>query len=810
MKHMKIKNISIILMLWLSFLSESIGQIASDTVGCVPLLVQFTSPIDTLSNVSWDFKDGASSDRKNASHVFIQPGKFEVTLSNYGQVVAVKTITVYARPEISITADIYEGCAPLSVNFQNNTTTPSGVEVEGYLWDFGDGDGSSAISPAHQYNTVDQFNVTVNLTTNIDNCNISRTFNKYIKINSTLNTGFIIDSIAPVCSYPSFIYFRNIGEKDPSYSYKWHFGNGTTSTEIQPAPVKIFKDSVYTISLEVNNNKGCIAKVSSRADVTFFPRLSFIYQDTTCASKQTEIITQSNAAEFKWNFGPKAQPETSNARHPVVTFKENGRYDVDVYYESKEGCKHDTTITIRVLKKDADFTISPEVICSLPAQITCKAKAENYGSYEWNKTQGGPTYTFTIPNIKRDRFYQHKEEEVPIHLKVFHEGCETDTTITYKYILPNAQFTISDHEGVIPFTVHIQDVSQSVLPVIRWIVDWGDGTIIEYDKETILTAHHEYTEPGEYYINMSIFTEGGCEDLYFGALVTAHDPVPGNIKCNCKCSAVDGILCYKQSFDIFMDNQPVQIDALHFNMGPTIGNCDQQFYMTGAVMYNDPGKYQLTATLENGGEFTEVEGLEIQVLGPQAVMEYNVSCDGSYSVYFSHKSKDYTSIKWLIEGKETTEHHFSHTFPGRGDYQVRLIAYNEQQFCNPDTVHALIRLRDVRAKIETTPEWCFNVEHELIATGSEDEVSGCKLGYTWSFPTANKSHIISDRDTVKTLLPPGRQRIVLTVRDVNGCEAQDSVEVNSYFIEAGFFANAERICTPLEVLFTDTSAHDYP
>jgi gliding motility-associated-like protein len=810
MKHLHKRNIFILLSLWTVFIQKGMGQIASDTLGCVPLLVQFTSPIDTLSNVIWDFKDGASSDRKNASHVFIQPGVFQVTLSNYGQVVATKTITVYARPDIAIAADIYEGCAPLTVNFQNNTTVPTGVRIEGYLWDFGDGDGSSAVSPAHQYNTVDHFNITVNLSTNVENCNITRTFNKFININSALNTGFIIDSIAPLCTYPSYMYLRNIGEKNPSFTYKWKLGNGTTSSEMQPAPVKIDKDSLYSISLEVNNNKGCIARVGSQADVTFFPKLAFIYQDTTCAAKQTQILTQSNATVFRWNFGTAANPEFSNVKNPEVTFNENGRYDVAVYYESKEGCKHDTMFTVNVLKKDADFTMSPEIICSLPAQIVCKAKAENYGSYEWNEIQGGPTHTFTIPYKKRDRFYQNKEEEVPVRLKVFHEGCEADTTIYYKYILPNAQFTISDHEGIIPFTVHIQDVSQSVLPIIRWIIDWGDGTIIEYDKETILTAHHEYTEQGNYYINMSLFTEGGCEDLYFGALFTAHDPTPGNIKCNCKCSAMDGILCYKQPLNIFMDNQPSQIDALHFNLGPTIGNCDQQFYMTGAVMYNDPGKYQLTATLENGGEFTEVEGLEIQVLGPRAVMDYNVNCDGSYSVYFSHKSKDYTSVKWLIEGKEMTEHHFSYIFPGRGDYPVSLIAYNDTHSCNPDTVHTLIRLRDVRAKIETKPEWCFNVEQELIASGSVDEVSGCKMGYTWSFPVTDKPNIISDRDTITTLMPPGMQRIVLTVRDVNGCEAKDSVEITSYFIHAGFFADADRICTPLEVLFTDTSAHDLP
>lgn len=805
------RNIPLLLILWVWSINSITGQVASDSLGCVPLLVQFTSPSDTLTNVMWDFKDGASSDRRNAGHVFVQPGVFEVTLSNYGQVVATKTITVYARPDISITADIYEGCAPLTVNFQNNTTVPPGVHIDGFLWDFGDGDGSSTESPAHQYNTVDQFNVTVNLTTNIDNCNISKTFNKYIKINSTLNTGFVIDSIGPACTYPSYIYIRNTGEKNTSYSYTWNFGNGNTSADIQPVPVRITKDSAYVISLEVNNNKGCIARVSVLADVTFFPKLNFLYNDTICAYRQTGIITQGKATEFSWNFGSAAGPETSKAKNPTVTFKENGQFDIYLTYTSKEGCEHDTTLRINVLQKNAGFTMTPEIICSLPAQITCKAKAKNYGLYEWNGIPGGPTYTFPIPDIKRDRFYQHVTEVVPVKLRVIHEGCEADTTIEYTYILPNSQFTISDHEGVIPFTVQIQDVSKSPLPINRWVVDWGDGTVLEYDSETIKTAHHEYTDAGFYYINMAIFTEGGCEDLYFGARITAHEKAPGNVKSNCKCvRPEDGIICYKQTMDAIISNPPSQIDALHFNLGPTIGNCDQQFNLFGVVMYNDPGNYQLTATLENGGEFKEVDGPAIRVLGPKAIMDYEVSCDGSYSVYFSHKSKEFTSIKWLIEGKEIAAHHFPYVFSGRGDYPVRLIAYNDTNACHPDTVHTLIRLRDVKARIETQPEWCFNQEHELIATASEDEVFGCKLGYTWSFPTANKPNIISNRDTVETLMPPGKHRIVLTVRDVNGCEARDSVEITSYFIDAGFVADAERICTPLQVLFTDTSRHDLP
>jgi gliding motility-associated-like protein len=785
--------------------------IVSGVTGCVPFQVKFESGpnIDPSLGIFWDFKDGASSDKKDVSHIFISPGIYNVTLKNGPNVYSVN-ITVYGSPIIQIDSDLKEGCAPLSIKFSDKTIMPPGVNITGYFWDFGDGNGKDDINPLHTYTDIGEFNVALNIETNIPNCNITQIFSKFIKIRDKIDLSFKLDSINPECRYPALMYISNTGERDTTFKYMWDFGNGQTSNLMDPIPVSIDKDSTYIITLEVEKNAGCKAKLSIEQEILAKPMVMVSFTDNICPGKDFKISTSGNASSFFWDFGPQAVPGTSTDKMPTVRFKEAGIYTVNLEYASKTGCKGDTSIIIKILPQSAEFTFEPDSICCLPAVIKCTANVKDFASYLWNGVAGDSTYTFSIPNIPRDIYYYNNVEFVEVKLQVTDtDGCTAENVMKYKYQLLNAQFSLSDHEGVIPWTVTIKDESESVCPIVTWIIDWGDGTTMTYDEISIDSASHEYAVAGRYYINMHIINNVGCEDKYFGAWVEAHDPIEETELPECEATgSQNGVLCYKQKFSLSLSNVPPQIDALQFNLGPTIANCGEQFYLNDAIMYNNPGTYKLTATLENGGTFIELNGPEITVLGPKASIDYQIPCDNSYTVSFTNRSIDYTSVKWIIDGTEKTDEQFQFTFPGRGDYSVTLIAFNDDNICKPDTTSVLIRLRDVKAKIKTDAEWCFNTPKALISSGSEDEVSGCKMGYLWSFPTADKPNIITDKDTVETFMPPGKHRVFLTVRDVNGCQSKDSADIISYFIQAGFSEDEKRICKPIKMLFADASIHD--
>ena len=156
------------------------AQIASDTIGCVPLLVKFTSPDQNLSNPIWDFKDGASADKLNPSHVFSVAGTYLATLKNNNVVIAEVKIVILPELVPQITVDTNQGCAPITIRFTDITEVPANLQITGYLWDFGDGAGSDVQNPSHTYFDVSNYDVTFNLSTNIPQCNTSKTFEDLI------------------------------------------------------------------------------------------------------------------------------------------------------------------------------------------------------------------------------------------------------------------------------------------------------------------------------------------------------------------------------------------------------------------------------------------------------------------------------------------------------------------------------------------------------------------------------------------------------------------------------------------------------
>lgn len=801
----------ILLIIILCFLSGAAvrAQFTTDTLGCVPLLASFKTPSDTMSGVLWDFGTGATSNKKEASHVFVNTGTFEVILSNHGQIVGTQKIVVVPKPNINIASDITRGCAPLTVNFSNQSIVSPQITVTGFLWDFGDGNGSSDENPINQYTEIGLFNLALTLETNIPQCNSVKTFQEYIIIDQKQNVGFTIDSISPTCTFPTFLTLSNTGTIDTSYSYLWNFGNGQTSTLPQPGNIEYFKDSTYTITLEVDNKQGCISKISKNVTISFFPKIKVTYKDTICGLLPVQFQNQTNASAFFWDFGNMADPVTSDNKNPEVRFFKDSTYLVKLRVVSQSGCVQDTTFSVTIKEKNAAFSINPEMICKLPAQIICEADIKSYSNYTWNGVSGSSTHIINLPAIERDTFYENQTDSLFITLEIADgDGCTGNFTYKTFIELPNALFSISDHEGVIPYNVRIFDDSESVCPIVKWIIDWGDDTTSEYDSITIKTANHTYYDAGKYYINMHIINEKGCEDKHYGAWVEAHEPILTPEPIECTGIGDLPVFCYRDTINIGVTSIPVQVDGVKYHLGRNISNCDQDFVYSGPI-YNDPDVYFASATLENGGTFITVSSsIPILVQGPKAVLDYEILCNNDYKVTFNNKSKDADRIEWIIEGNIINKPDFTYSFPGKGDYPIILVAYNTQTGCAPDTAKAIIRLRDVKAKIQTDSLWCFNVKNDLLSRGSEDQVVGCGMGYIWSFPSVDKQNIITESDSIQTNLPPGNHTIVLEVRDVNGCRAYDTAYVKSFYIEANFISDRDELCHPVTALFSDQSLSD--
>lgn len=130
-----------------------------------PVLFEETSTInggDTISAWYWNFGDSTAVRRNpDPFHVYDSAGVYTVTLTvvsaNGCSDVVTQQVTVAPPPVAAFTFTPDYGASPLEVEFTNNS-----IDGISYLWEFGDGDTSRAVSPTHTY-TNDGF-YTIKLT----------------------------------------------------------------------------------------------------------------------------------------------------------------------------------------------------------------------------------------------------------------------------------------------------------------------------------------------------------------------------------------------------------------------------------------------------------------------------------------------------------------------------------------------------------------------------------------------------------------------------------------------------------------------
>lgn len=146
----------------------------SVTEGVAPLHVNFTaaasvtgSPCDPLYR--WDFNDGATSTEQNPSHLFKQPGDYEVTLEvkdRYHPEVSAKVTTLIEvkMPKLRLSASVKptSGTRPLTVKCQASAAMEGTAgAVFTYHWDFGDGTTAEGPEQSHTYTRAGTYTIQV-------------------------------------------------------------------------------------------------------------------------------------------------------------------------------------------------------------------------------------------------------------------------------------------------------------------------------------------------------------------------------------------------------------------------------------------------------------------------------------------------------------------------------------------------------------------------------------------------------------------------------------------------------------------------
>ena len=384
----------------------------SQLSGNAPLKVTFTETSKGSPTAwKWDFGDGTYSTVKSPTHTYSKAGNYTVKLTaTNADGSTTKTKYKYIKvtgasqaPAASFSASPTSGNAPLTVAFKDKSTgTPNS-----WKWNFGDGTSSTAKNPTHKYSKAGKYTVTLTAINKAGSNTVKKS--NYITVTTAATKPVAEFSASPTSGKaPLNVVFNDKSTGTPN-SWKWNFGDGTTSTAKNPTH-KYSKAGKYTVTLTATNAAGSnTVKKSNYITVTTAatkPVADFWGSQLSGNAPLKVTFTETSKGSptaWKWDFG---DGTSSTEKNPTHTYSKTGTYTVKLTATNEAGSSTKNKanyikVTIGSKAPVADFWGTP-ISGKAPLKVTFKETSKGSPtSWKWDFGDGtystvkSPTHTYS-------------------------------------------------------------------------------------------------------------------------------------------------------------------------------------------------------------------------------------------------------------------------------------------------------------------------------------------------------------------------------------------------------------------------------
>jgi PKD repeat protein len=365
--------------------------------GCTPLSVTFNKDMAGLAKFWWDFGDGSPKDSINANpvHIFTNSNPASIEYRNVKLRVQspggcydtfTSSVTVYPAVDAAFIANKIIVCSGGSITY---TTAPGASK---YFWQYGDG--ASGYSPTetttHLYTnfTTAPVILTVKLTTtSFYNCNDEETMTVTVMpVPIPQFSAVPPTQIYDVAGNPVvFTDQTNTG----TWTYKWKFGDGGTSTQQNPTHTYTALGS-YNVVLTVSN-ANCSDSITHKVSV--MPKAPIADFDSIPSGCEPLTININNISQwtdipgtsFRWDFG---DGNYSTAKNPVYTYFDPGTYRVELTITGPGGVSVKSQVVHAYPSPKAYFEITPKVVFVNDEKVRCFNLTQGADEYLWEFGDG--------------------------------------------------------------------------------------------------------------------------------------------------------------------------------------------------------------------------------------------------------------------------------------------------------------------------------------------------------------------------------------------------------------------------------------
>jgi PKD repeat protein len=266
-----------------------------------------------------------------------------------------------------------------------------------YDWDFGDGETGKDNIVTHAYKKAGKYTVTLIVT---DDQSVTDKATVEITIIQPPQADFTFSPSKP--EEGSEVTFNDISTpKEEINSWKWDFGDGTSSTE-QKEKHTFSADGIYKVTLQVTSSNGLESSITRDVNVTNVPPTAkiveplippTIIEGSTVSFRGdfTDPGSDDRDATFEWDLGDGAKGKGKEVEHK---YTKKGTFTVTLTVTDSDGAKGKSTMLVTVKLPKPEVILKPEYpfpLDTLIAEITKPSSdVENDQityTYEWFKNE---------------------------------------------------------------------------------------------------------------------------------------------------------------------------------------------------------------------------------------------------------------------------------------------------------------------------------------------------------------------------------------------------------------------------------------
>lgn len=719
-------------------------------------------------------------------------------------------ITVDAKPVAGF--NFSPACAGEAMFFTNTSTIQAGYSIVSHTWDMGDGSGPvTQVNPLFIYPIAGDYDVTLTVVT-ADGCT------DFITQTVTVTPSPVADfNAAPVCLGATTA-FVNLSSIDVSYTgnvdYVWNFGDGSpTSTDENPTHTYA-TSGTFTVTLTATNDDGCTDQIQKFAIVSALPQAQFT-SSSVCegvATQFTDLSFGTNLS-YAWDFG---DSNTSADQNPAHIYATSGGYSVSLTVTAPGGCQSFITNNVTVIAPPAvDFSFN-DVCAGVDIQFT---NASSVGSYGWDFGDN----TFSILNNPIKSYPTEGFYDVTLTV-LSPQSCSASLTQQVE-IFRNPHFTLETTPALcfggstgtlfvnpIPPVANFWDISinggadvtnqflYTGLPAGNYTVDVVDefgclgsgATVIGEPAAPVSIGTPQLTNllcNGDNSGSLMIAASGGTAPYTFainGGTPQNDGNFTGLAADDYFVEVIDDNGC-SESTQFYTIAQPAPLSLALVTSSNLLCNGDNSgIVSTEASGGTTPYEYSINGgTFGSSPDFTGLAaGLQSVIVrdanGCETPLNVTLTQPGILQVSVINSSNalcngQATGTVTVAASSGTGPYQYSKdgvNFQGSGSFTglgagVHTFIASDVNGCTAEISHTVAEPAMLGIATTSSPVLCFGASSGSISVTA----TGGTTPYTYSFNGGNSFF----STPVASGLPSGIYTVV--VRDANGCETSQSVEV---------------------------------